>query len=255
MSSELVLRTLLKSLALPPGLFVLLLLLALVTWRSAVSRILVLISAAGLYLLSTAFMASWLAEGLEVYRPVDAAELKAQQTQALVVLMAGRQTLAPEFGADTIDRYRMDRLAYAARLHRESGLPIILSGGSFRQNEISVAALGAETLISQFDIEPLALETESRNTWENAQNVAQILRQYELDKVAVVTHAWHMPRALHSLEQAGVSAIAAPTYFIHKEGDITWDDWIPNATSFHDSAHVLHERLGLLWYRNSLDDS
>ena len=255
MTSELFFRTLLKSLALPPGLFVLLLLLALVTWRSAVSRILVLASAAGMYLLSTSFMASWLAEGLEIYQPVNPEALKTQQTQALVVLMAGRQTLAPEYGADTVGRYSMDRLAHAARLHRETGLPIVLSGGSHKKGEVSLAALGAETLINQFNIEPLARETESTSTWENAQHVAQLLRQHQLQKVAVVTHAWHMPRALYSFERAGVSAVAAPTYFIHKEFNPTWNDWIPNASSLQDSAHALHEYLGLLWYKNALDDT
>jgi uncharacterized SAM-binding protein YcdF (DUF218 family) len=149
----------------------------------------------------------------------------------------------------------MDRLAHAARLHRETGLPIVLSGGSHRKGEVSIAALGAETLINQFNIEPLARETESTNTWENAQNVAQTLRQHQLEKVAVVTHAWHMPRALYSFEQAGVSAIAAPTYYIHRELGLTWNDWIPNARSLQDSAHALHEYLGLLWYQNALDDT
>lgn len=254
MNTEIFVRTLLKSLALPPGLFVLLLLLALITWRSAVSRIMVLVSAAGIYLLSTSFMAGLLAEGLEIYPPADPIELKKQHVQALVVLMADRQALAPEFGYDTVGRYSMERLAHAARLQRETGLPIVLSGGSHKKGEESTAALGAETLITQFDTEPLALETESNNTWDNARNVAQTLHQYQLEKVAVVTHAWHMPRAIYSFEQAGVSAVAAPTYFIHKEVDLTWSDWIPNAASLQDSVHALHEYLGILWYRNALDD-
>ena len=253
MTLEFALRTALKSLALPPGVFVVALMLAVLFWRSFLGRFLAVATAAAIYLLSTGFAVGWLSEGLETHLPVNAAELKGKGAQAIVVLMAGRQERAPEFGdRDTVSRLSMDRLSYAARLHRESGLPIVLSGGRAGADGPPLAELGGEVLSSLFGIEPLALETESDNTWQNARNTAALLQALKIERVAVVTHAWHMPRALLSFDQTNLSTLPAPTYFAHKTGGrTTWQDWLPSINNLQTSSFLLHEYLGGLWYREA----
>lgn len=248
MSLDLVWRGLLKALVLPPGSLVLLLLFALLAWRS-LGRLLVLLTAAALYLLSTPFMAGWLATGLETARPADPATLRDQGVQAIVVLLAGRQTAAPEAGGDTVSRLSMDRLVHAARLQRATGLPVILSGGRAGADGPPLAELGARTLQDDFGIAPLALETDSNNTWENAHYLAPLLTEQGIAKVAVVTHAWHIPRAEYSFAQAGVATLPAPTYFVHRDTPPQWNDWLPSAQALADSAKLLHEHLGLFWYQ------
>jgi uncharacterized SAM-binding protein YcdF (DUF218 family) len=249
MSWEFALRGVLKALVLPPGIFVLLLLLAVLSWRTVLGRMLAVITAAGLYLLSTPFMAGWLAAGLETAPPADPAALRTQGAQAIVVLMAGRQTAAPETGGDTVSRLSMDRLLHAVRLQRATALPLIVSGGRAGADGPPLAELAAQVLRDDFGVTPLALETESNTTWENAHYLADLLRERAIAKVAVVTHAWHMPRALYSLEQAGVAAQPAPTYYIHRAPPREWRDWLPDAGSLANSANLLHEYLGLAWYR------
>jgi uncharacterized SAM-binding protein YcdF (DUF218 family) len=250
-SGDLALRAVLKALALPPGLFVVLLLLAVMAWRSFLGRFLAVLTAALIYLLSTGFAAGWLALGLEVYPPVTAAQLREQGVQALVVLMAGRQTGAPEYGGrDTVSRFSMDRIAYAVALHRRTGLPIILSGGRAGADGPPLAELGREVLEGLFDVQPLAVEVESANTWENATGLAALLAERRIGRVAAVTHAWHMRRALYSLQLAGIDAVAAPTYFVgDTDGEFSWRDWLPSINALHDSTHLLHEYLGGWWYR------
>lgn len=254
MSLDLFYQLYVKSLVLPPGLFVVMLSMALVTWRWRYSRVIALIATASLYLLSTITVEHWLAKGLEIYPPVDPGELETQGVEALVVLMAGKQTKAPELGADTVDRMSMDRLAHAVRLHRKTNLPILLSGGAFGKNDPALAEVGAETLTTLFGITPMALETKSRSTWQNAHQVAQVLRELKIEKIAVVTHAWHMRRALYSFSQAGVSAVAAPTYFIHRAGSLTPNDLVPTAASLRNSIYTLYEYAGLFWYHLMLGD-
>jgi uncharacterized SAM-binding protein YcdF (DUF218 family) len=249
MTWELALRGVLKALVLPPGIFVLLLLLALMGWRSLLGRLLALVSIAALYLLSTPFMAGWLATGLETAPPADPAALRGQGVQAIVVLMAGRQTAAPEVGGDTVSRLSMDRLLHAVRLQRATGLPLIVSGGRAGADGPPLAELAAEVLQDDFRITPLALETTSNTTWENAHYLADLLAERNIAKVALVTHAWHVPRARYSLEQAGVAAVPAPTYYIHREPPRDWRDWLPDAGSLANSANLLHEYLGLIWYQ------
>jgi uncharacterized SAM-binding protein YcdF (DUF218 family) len=255
MTWELALRAVLKALALPPGLFVVLILLAVMAWRSFLGRLMAVVTAALIYLLSTGFGAGWLAEGLEVYPPLDAAQLEAREVEALVVLMAGRQTAAPEFdGEDALSRYSLERLAYGVRLHRASGLPLVLSGGRAGAEGPPLAELGREALAETFGVQPLAVETESATTWENAHRLGELLQQLGIRRIALVTHAWHMPRAVYSLEQAGVDLVAAPTGFVGRrdnppEDGVEWRDWLPGAGNLHDSALLLHEYLGGWWYR------
>jgi len=250
MTWELALRAVIKALVLSPGLFVVLLLLAVLAWRSFLGRFMAVFTAALLYLASTGFGAGWLARGLETYPPLDPAQMP-NDVEALVVLMAGRQTAAREYGdADTISRLSMDRLAYAVALHRRTGLPLILSGGRAGAEGPPLAELGRETLERLFGLEPLAIEAESATTWENAQRLGELLDGLGLARVVVVTHAWHMPRAMLSLEGAGVNAVAAPTYFISgTDHEPQWRDWLPSAGHLADTSYLLHEYLGGWWYR------
>lgn len=249
---DLATRTLLKAWLLPPGLFVLALLLALLLWRKALGRLLVVLAAAGIYLLSTAQVSAWLAEGLESYPPLSVEQARNADAGAILVLMAGRYSHAPEYqGRDTIGPSSMTRLDYAARLQRQTGLPLIIAGGPAGSPDEPLAQLAAEYLIGQFGIQPLALDKESDNTWENAINSREILDRLGIDRVLVVTHAAHMPRAMLSLRLAGIEAVAAPTRFLRRSGPQRWQDWLPGSRALVDNTSLLHEYLGLLWYRLS----
>jgi len=254
MIDDLSTRTALKAFVLPPGVFVWLLLLSVMTWRHLLGRFLAVASAAAIYLLSTPFVAAWMAAGLEIHAPLGPTTLQAGSVDALVVLMAGRDTDAPEYGRkDSVSRYSRDRLSYAAHLHRKTGLPIILSGGLAEDGRPALAILGDEVLQSSFGIRAAAVETQSRNTWENARNLLPILAAHDIHKIALITHAWHMRRALVSFSDSGLDILPAPTYFIHETNDdgVTLiSDWLPSVNSLHDSTNVLHEYLGLLWYRH-----
>lgn len=243
-------RTLIKALVLPPGVFVILLLIATLLWRRVLGALLVVLSAASLYLLSTPQVGDWIAAGLEQYPALDIEQIRGADVDAILVPMAGRYSQAPEYqGRDTVGPQSMMRLDYAARLHRRTGLPLVIAGGQASMPGESLAQLAARHLISQFDIQPLALENTSANTWENARHSRDILLEHGIERVLVVTHAAHMPRAMLSMQRAGVDAVAAPTRFIHRTGSERWQDWLPQASALTDNVGLLHEHLGLIWYR------
>jgi uncharacterized SAM-binding protein YcdF (DUF218 family) len=226
------------------------LLLALLLWRRVLGRLLVVLVAAGIYLLSTAQVSAWLADGLESYPALSVDQARTSGAEAILVLMAGRYAHAPEYqGRDTVGPNSMTRLDYAARLQRQTDLPLIISGGRAGSPNEPLSQLAGEYLISQFGIQPIALEKESDNTWQNAQYSGKILDRLGIDKVLVVTHAAHMPRAMLSLQRAGIEALAAPTRFIHRPGPERWQDWLPDSRALVDNTSLLHEYLGLLWYR------
>ena len=78
---------------------------------------------------------NWLVARVEY--PHALAPGAAQDAEAIVVLGAGRRKHAPEFGGDTVNRLALERLRYAARLARETGLPVLVA-----ENPLTCVARG-----------------------------------------------------------------------------------------------------------------
>ncbi len=172
------------------------------------------------------------------------------EAQAIVVLTAGRLRRAPEYGGtDVPDRVTLMRLRYAAWLHRRTGLPVLVTGGRVDPaDRTPLGRLAARVLREDFGVSPVWEENEARNTWENTRFSAARLRARGIERVFLVTHAWHMPRAVYAFRQAGLDPIPAPTAFVHGAGDRLLD-YLPRAYAVRHGYWALHEWLGLLWYR------
>lgn len=175
--------------------------------------------------------------------PVSRADL--EQAQAIVVLGGGRYREAPEYGGDTVGHETLARLRYAAKLQRESGRPILVTGGRPDGVGLSEAETMRRVLVGEFAVPVRWVEGESDNTRENALYSAQLLKRAGVTRVLLVTHAWHMPRAARSFEQAGIAVSPAPTLF-HRE-PMTPLDFLPKGYS--GARYAMHEWIGLVWYR------
>lgn len=207
-----------------------------------------LLSLAVLVGLSTHAGVRLLARPLENRQPaLDPA--RASPAQAIVVLGGGRSRNAPEYEGRDVPRSNvLARLRYAARLQRQTGLPLLVSGGRPEGADESEAALMARVLREDFQADVRWLEDESDNTAQNAMLSASLLRQAGIARVLLVTDALHMPRSQNIFEQAGLAVIAAPTNYL-AQGVLHPADFIPNAGALRDSHYALHEWIGLLWYR------
>ena len=107
----------------------------------------------------------------------------------------------------------------------------------------------ATVLEDEFRVRVSWRESASHTTWENAQFSRVITERYDVTHILLVTHAWHMKRAVYSFEQAGFRVTAAPTAFISSHNPFKLMDFLPQANALRDSALLLHEMLGLCWYR------
>ena len=142
----------------------------------------------------------------------------------------------------------LERLQAGAALARRTGLPLLISGGSVDAEKVPVAAVMAASLRADFAVQPTWVETASVDTWQNAQDSAAILRAAGIRRVLLVTHAWHMRRALLAFAATGITADPAP---------VRWDRpqrWeanllLPHATAWLVSYYACHEWIGCLWYR------
>lgn len=200
-----------------------------------------------LYLAAIPLVSQWLSQKLEVYPPLDPNRLPT--AQAIVVLGATRYPEAPEYGGDTISSLGLERLRYAAWLKRRTGLPILASGGRPLGEKKAEAELMQEVL-KEFGTPATWLETESRNTFENARNSAAILKHQGIDTIFLVTSAFHLPRAVEAFKYQGLTVIPAGTRFT-RQGPLESGlfAFLPNPAALCRTSLALHEFLGRLWYR------
>lgn len=174
--------------------------------------------------------------------------LKAGDAQAIVVLGGGRISHASEYGAQDIPgAATLQRIRYAAKLQRQTGLPLLVSGGQPDGAAESEAAIMARVLMDDFSVPVKWQEQASNNTAENARLSSRMLRDAGIRKVFLVTDAIHMPRAKFIFEKFGLEVVAAPTIFISATR-ATAMDFLPNGQSLSTVSYALHEWLGLVWY-------
>ncbi len=192
---------------------------------------------------------SWLVAQVE-YRPsLDRTRLP--EAQAIVVLGAGKRTHAPEFGGETVNRLALERLRYAAALARETGLPVLVSGGA-SVGDTPEAHLMQALLRDEYGVPPRWVETASRDTRENARLSALQLHAAGVRRILLVTHAMHMNRARPEFEAAGLEVIPAPTAWLGG-ADIPGDPQplpaLPSQNTAYAAWFALHELFGQLAYR------
>lgn len=211
-----------------------------------------LLAAAGLiaFLLSVPLVTDGLMALLQTVPPILPDQVGAAGTladTAIVILSAGRRHEAPEYGGETVDGLTLERLRYGARLARATGLPVLVTGGLATAHERSLADLMAETLAGDYGIEPRWREERSTNTMENARFSAALLRREGIGRVLLVTHGWHMRRALAAFRASGLTVLPAPTAFYGTAPDAS--DLVPSMAALRMSGYAVHELVGGLWYR------
>lgn len=246
------LRYLLKTLLLPPGILFVLLILG--WWlrrsRPRLATAFFAVGLGGLWLMSLPVVVEFAARKLEQIPPLPQQQWAtlAQQADAIVVLGNGRERNSPTWGADTPTGLGLERLRLAARLAKESGLPILTSGGLHFDQPPSEAAIMAQSLQDDFAVTVRWQEGLSRTTWENATMSAAILQPQGIKRVVLVTQAWHMPRARWSFEQAGFTVVGAPVGFLGVDNARPFGGWLPESRVFTQSGMLLNEAAGLLVY-------
>jgi uncharacterized SAM-binding protein YcdF (DUF218 family) len=219
--------------------------LLLVLFRRRAGLALLAVSLAGLFLLSMPVVATTLAGILENRDATGSLNLDG--AQAIVILGAGSYPAAPEYGGDTVSAATLERVRWGARLHRLSGLPIMVSGGSPSGTATSEAAQMKASLSEDFHTDVKWLEEKSFNTIESARYAGQQLAGAKISRIVLVTHALHMRRARLAFRQAGFHVIEAPTGFstLRPPGIL---NFLPSSQGLELSYAALHEVLGLGWY-------
>jgi len=200
-----------------------------------------------LWIVSTPYFAEGALHLLEAR--TAALDSQRQQADAVVILGGGTYFHAPEYaGQDTVGEQTLMRLRYGAKLQRETGKPILVTGGKPLGNHLSEAQQMRAVLEQDFRVPVRWTEEASDNTFENAHHSFRMLQAQGVRRIYLVTHAWHMPRAADVFRRAGFEVVEAPTAFTTRyQTDVL--ALLPRAEALRDSKIFMHEVIGLVWYR------
>jgi uncharacterized SAM-binding protein YcdF (DUF218 family) len=168
---------------------------------------------------------------------------------AIVVLGGG---IAPALPPDRVLPRLVngaDRMWLAAHLYRSKVAPrIIVAGGGYEADPNDPATTEAAAM-RQFLVDlgvpadAIVEESKSVNTIENIRNVRAMVGD---KRVALITSAYHMPRALQLAALARLDVAAFPTDFRSlRDARPTWENWIFSSDALDISISALREFIAM----------
>lgn len=243
----------LPQLVLPVGLALLLALAGVVLRR----RWLVLIALALLWIASTDLAAQSLWRSVEVGQERGLAST-APPADAIVVLSSRRRTAPGDAGVrgwDTAERF----LAGLELVRAERAPWLVFTGGWWPRTP----SAAPEGDVNRLDAVALGVAPERilttgpvRNTADEAEAVAALLRQQQVGDagaaphVLLVTSAYHIPRAVRLFERAGLRVTPFPVDFRQDAAlRLTLVDLLPSARALGETETALREVYGRVVYR------
>ena len=256
-------KPVLAAVLMPPLPFLLLILVGarLMFRQRLLAWTLLLLGVAGIWASSTTAVGvglmRWVLAPPRVLSAADTADLRKSAAggpkTTIVVLGGGRELLAPEYGVSNLKRYSMERLRFGIWLGRETGLPVGFSGGHGHgaQDGPSEAEIAARIAEREYGRKLSWTETESRDTRQNAIKTLPLLKAQGFERIVLVTHGFHMQRAVAAFERAAARAgqrltvVPAPMgmgLFVGPSDT----GWLPSAEGLEYTRLVLHEWLGRL---------
>ena len=142
-----------------------------------------------------------------------------------------------------------DRIIKAARLQKSFDMPIIVSGvKTFKREGKKTSIIRLFLVELGVPSEKIIEEDKSRDTCENAKFIQEICARLGFTNPILVTSAYHMKRAVMSIEKAGLKVVPYPAGFKSWQGkQYRWDDYLPG--DFKEASVAIKEYLGLVFYK------
>lgn len=222
-------------------------------WSRGGRRFAVL-GALGLAACGFAPLGIWLARPLENRFPVQSQEMPPPTGILVLGGSIDQITTAARSGQVTIGAAGGRITEAVALAQRYPQARLVFTGGSngLLHTHAEGEAESAARLFAQLGIAEsrITIESESRNTYENAVLVKRILQPKPGERWVLVTSAWHMPRSVGIFRRAGFDVIPYPTDYETRNTDRElWRPILPASRGLDLVDRIAREWLGLLAYR------
>jgi len=204
-----------------------------------------LLAGLALYVPCTGACARTLIERAERF---EGARVRPGERYDAVILLGGFAARADDGTVEISDA--ADRLLRAWELYASGrAARIIVAAGGDDPTRIEADA--AADLLTRMGVAPahLLLDRKSRNTRENALEVRALVDAHQLQRLAVVTSAYHMERALGCLRAVDLHADALATDRRTPPMHGWFDNVAPRSAHLATSELALRELAGRLVYR------
>lgn len=172
-------------------------------------------------------------------------EVSAGDGSGLVVVLSGGYTRSG--GGIQLDRDSWERTYAGVQLWKQIGGTLLFVGGVI-PNKGSVAEAMADLAHSLgVPKEAVLLETKSQDTYQNLLLSRDLIMQFGA-KSWLVTSALHLPRAMAVAGALGLKLRAYPCDYLTVPS-MGWIEWLPSNGGPPMFTAVLHELIGLGYYR------
>jgi uncharacterized SAM-binding protein YcdF (DUF218 family) len=186
------------------------------------------------------------------YQPIEHAA-EARGASLVVVLGGGNGTIqAGGYTLNQVPWLAALRILEAARLYRLLDAPtIIVSGGiTSKEQGARPESEGMRAAIVQLGVPPdhVVVESESKNTREEALIIARMLADRPRQPIVIVTSPTHMARAIGVFRAAGLDPIPAVAPY---KSDHSFERlrWVPSDGALVLSDIAIYDALATLYYR------
>jgi len=245
MSTIYIVSKLFTYLVLPPGIFILLLLLA--SFYAKKFKFIFLLGAFGFYALSNSFVADILLTPLET--PYNVTLDKTLKADAVIVLAGGSVAGSTNLPLAN-DAYK--RSVWGLMIAKQTNLPLYFSGAGLYKKYTEADAFNdsVNEIKTNLQVEDISLHVENKSldTYQNAKFSKELFKEQGIENptIFLVTSAYHMKRSVKLYKNFGFNVIPAATGFrISNKPKNNWD-YLPNMGAFQKSYVALHEYAGLL---------
>ena len=245
-------KKIIQAFILPPGLFVLMLIIVLINLRAvrglAKTKWLLLVTLVLIYLLSIRPTEFFLLKPLEYAQPFP------QSISGDVVVMLGGGSVAdtPDFmDSGSLGLSSSARFITALRAQKQTGAFLLITSGSV----LGVKSAECQT-VKRYAVDlgvpakKIIIDDTARDTVDNAVNTIKICRDHGWRKLILVTSANHMPRsqrlfsnAVNVLEYDMKITCLPAGYLSPPKYQFVWPDLLPG--SMEGSLSALHEYIGI----------
>lgn len=206
-----------------------------------------------LLLLSNQRVSRWLIRPLEARYPAMPELVATRPAPAdlaaceFVLVLGGGNGSGPGMSANNLlSAGSLARIVEGVRLLRH--LPharLVVSGPAGPNGETHATVLARTAQMLGIPPERILYIDRARDTEEEAIAARRLLGDA---RVALVTSAWHMPRAIALARHAGLHVLPCPAdYTAHADEGLRFADLLCDVSSLERSTLAVRERLGYLW--------
>jgi uncharacterized SAM-binding protein YcdF (DUF218 family) len=147
----------------------------------------------------------------------------------------------------------LNRCLRAADLYEQGPrCPVVVAGGDMdpdKPGPTVAEAMGEFLTRYGIPAEDMVLETTSESTYENALECRKLFESRSIRRVILVTDAIHLRRAEMCFRKQGIQVLPVGCLYAASQFEWSVSSFLPSPGAIIDLDRVLHEWLGIVYYR------